>query len=288
MQKAQPNIPVIMTFHTLALMKGLITRTGISPSEKKRIEAEQMIVKQVQAIISPSENESRYLESLYEADPQKIHTISPGVDTTLFHMMSQQKAREVVGANKDHKLIMFVGRIEPVKGLDVLLYAMKIMIQKNPDVKVCLWLVGQNADRKAEVEKLNQLIHILNLHNEVTFVPQQPQERLPFYYNAADVIVMPSHYESFGLSALEAIACGTPVITTNVMGISTLITDHCNNLISTANNPLLLAEQMEHILIQHTERDLIPNVSAFDWKFVGEKVAAVIHLLQDTYHNQVQ
>lgn len=282
--KKYNNAPLVMTFHTLGFMKNLTARNGLSETEKTRIKHETQLVKDADSLIAPSSNEKAYLASLYEADPEKISVISPGVDTALFHPMDKLQSKLAVGASPEHKMILFVGRIDPVKGLDTLLYAMRILFAKNPNTNACLWIVGGDVSQEPEMwsqelQKLEQLRKLLDLHTTVKFVGQQPQHELPKYYNAADLVVMPSHYESFGMTALEAMACGTPVITTNVTGISELLEESCQKHITTANNPLLLAQTIENVLHHHQEQkdqETVEEIKHFDWKNVAEKIAHTI------------
>lgn len=277
------EIPLIITFHTLGLMKNLVARESLSAPEKERVEIEANLVKQADTIISPSESEKKYLQYLYNTPVEKITVISPGVDTSLFYPMDKTQTKLAVGASPDHKMILFAGRIDPVKGLDVLLYAMRILFTKKPDIKACLWIVGGDVSQEPEtwskeLQKLEQLRKLLDLHTTVRFVGQQPQHELPKYYNAADLVVMPSHYESFGLTALEAMACGTPVITTNVTGVSELLEESCQKHITVANNPLILAEDIIHVLTHHSEKSehqMLESVKEFDWKNIAEKITKV-------------
>lgn len=279
------NAPLVMTFHTLGLMKNLTARNGLSEAEKERIKQEIQLVKDAESLIAPSSNEKAYLVSLYEAAPEKVSVISPGVDTALFHPMNKTQSKLAVGASPEHKMILFVGRIDPVKGLDTLLYAMRILFAKKPDTNACLWIVGGDVSQEPELwsqelKKLEQLRKLLDLHTTVKFVRQQPQHELPKYYNAADLVVMPSHYESFGLTALEAMACGTPVITTNVTGISELLEESCQKHITTANNPLLLAQTIEDVLTHHhdhEDRETVEDIKHFDWKYVAEKIGKIFN-----------
>ncbi|HZE87620.1 MAG TPA: glycosyltransferase [Methylomirabilota bacterium] len=281
--KKRDTIPLLMTFHTLALMKNLVSRSNLSSQERERLKAEFLLTKEAQKIIAPSETEKKYLEYLYEVPAEKITVISPGVDTALFYPMNKQEAKRIVGASTDHKMILFVGRIDPVKGLDVLLYAMKIFLKKHKTIKACLWIVGGDTSEApeewtGELQKLEQLRQLLSLHTTVQFIKQQYQKNLPKYYNAADLVVMPSHYESFGMTALEAMACSTPVLTTNVTGVSELLDEQCQKHITTANNPLLLADKMAAILLHHKTSDdkaMLESLSHYDWKFVAEKIAEV-------------
>lgn len=249
------NVPMTMTFHTLSLMKNLVARSVAEQALPARIQAEQTLVKAAAAIISPSQADRNYLHYLYGADETKVQIISPGFNPELFFPEPKDQAKAEIGATSSKRLVVFVGRIEPLKGLDALLYALKILKQRYPDKPVCLWIVGGSAEDKAEnwsheQQRLNQVRTQLGLENSVRFVPQQAQDSLVHYYNAADVVVMPSHYESFGMAALEAMACNTPVITTNVAGISYLLDDQHQALSTTVNNPLHLADQLARLVIE--------------------------------------
>ena len=272
--------PIIMTFHTLAMMKNLVARDELEKESRERIESELTLVQKADVIIAPSRNEKQYLEYLYETDPAKIHIIHPGVDLSLFKPIPQAEAKAFIHAAPDCQMIMFVGRIEPLKGIDGLLYAMKILTSKNPDLKVCLWIVGGDISQPVdqwskELQKLEHLRQLLKIDTMVKFVGQRPQHELPYYYNAAELVVMPSHYESFSMTAAEAMACGVPVITTNVAGVSTLMDDQRESLILSVNNPLLLAQKIEQLLYQPNVRQklcgaLRENVKNVTWETTAD------------------
>ncbi len=255
LQKRLPTpLPIVMMFHTLALMKNLVARTEAEKENSERVDAEFLLTKKVQKIIVPSENEMKYYQYLYGVQQNRLAVIPPGVDVHLFHPMSKKTAKQVIGADEDHKIILFVGRIEPLKGIDGLIYSMKILTQKHPNCQICLWIVGGDISQKqdrwsAELQKIEELRSLLHIPTVVKLVGQRPQIELPYYYNSAEVVVMPSHYESFGMAAAEAMACGVPVITTNVTGISSLFDERHKSLITSVNNPLLLASQIEHVLM---------------------------------------
>lgn len=282
-------LPIIMTFHTLALMKNLVARNEMEKEEKERIDAEFLLIQHAQKIIAPSSSDKEYLIYLYNAPKEKIALITPGVDTSVFKPMDKITAKAAIKANKDDNIILFVGRIEPLKGIDVLMYAMKILREKNPSVSFYLWIVGGDVSQKKqlwskELQKLEKLRHLLQMKTLVHFVGQEPQSRLPFYYNAAEVVVMPSHYESFGMAALEAMACGVPVITTNVSGIASLLDETHDSLITSANNPLLLASQIEALVTnqeKHTKvsKEVYEKVQDLDWKYIAQKVSALYNNL---------
>jgi D-inositol-3-phosphate glycosyltransferase len=271
----------IVTFHTLGLIKNLVARSPSELADETRINAEKELVKKFDAIIAPSKNERDYLHFLYNANPKKINIISPGYDPEIFRPTNKLEAKKQINACPEHKIVLFVGRIEPLKGIDSLLYATKIAFEKY-DTKFCVFVIGgekktniasllhdsiakekintnflsnetmkqwNNDDKQnSELQKLTNLQNSLSLHTSVKFIPQVSQHKLADYYNAADVVVMPSHYESFGLTALEAMACETPVIVTETAGISGILESSQRSGIISAGNPLLLAERINHIL----------------------------------------
>lgn len=287
-QKQQKQ-PIIMTFHTLALMKNLVARDELEKESRERIESELMLVQKADAIAAPSNNEKQYLEYLYETDPAKIHIIHPGVDLSLFKPMPQQEAKAHVGADPDSHILLFVGRIEPLKGIDGLLYAMKILIGRNPDLKVCLWIVGGDISQPVnqwskELQKLEQLRQVLKMDTMVKFVGQRHQHDLPYFYNAAEMVVMPSHYESFSMTAAEAMSCGVPVITTNVAGVSMLMDDQREALITSVNNPLLLSQKIEQLLFQPEIRETLrgelrENVENLTWETTADTLIGIYQQL---------
>jgi D-inositol-3-phosphate glycosyltransferase len=273
--------PFIMSFHTLALMKNLVARDALEREGTVRIRAEFNLMKLARTIVASSESDRAYMEYLYDAPMEKITVVSPGIDTALFHPMEKKAARKHIHADPKHKIVLFVGRVEPLKGIDALLYAIKILTKQHPEETVCLWIVGGDVSEDTNrwpktLRDLAQLQKTLSLSTSVRFVGRQKQTELPYYYNAADVVVIPSHYESFCLSALEAICCNVPVITTNVTGISSLISDEYTSLITSVNNPLLLASQIQKILTQ------IPAVnqtriviSEHQWSNVADRMLLV-------------
>ena len=279
------HIPLVTTFHTLALMKNLVARSKREREDDARISAEHALLQQSDMVISPSETDKAYMQYLYGGDSKKILVVNPGVNTKVFFEQSIDEARKHIGADLSHKLLLFVGRIEPLKGIDVLMYSMKILAERNPSLNMCLWIVGGDIslpleNRSEEMKKLHHLQQQLGLTNIVRFVGRKAPSELPYYYNAADLVVAPSQYESFGITALEAMACGTPVITTDVTGVSDLLDTAHESLITSANNPLLLAEQIETLLTdaaayQKASEDVHEQVQDLDWSHVADKIYEV-------------
>jgi len=277
------EMPLIMTFHTLGLMKQLVARSKDTDDPPERIMLERDLVSYATNLITSSETGMEYLAALYDAPENKIITIPPGVDTKVFRPIPSTLAKKHINADTHHKIILAVGRIDPVKGFDVLLVSLKMLLRKYPGYsdRLCLWIVGgdvgQNQNEwSRELKKLDHLRKTLHLSATVKFVATQPQEELPYYYSAADVLVMPSHYESFGMVALEAIACGTQVIATDVTGISPILKELPQGHIVSANNPLALSEQIRHVLEgTHHPQASTETIRMFDWDVIAERISKV-------------
>lgn len=277
-------MPIVMSFHTLGLLKNLVARDELEKEEYTRIAAEKSLIASAAKIVAVSEMDSRYLSSLYGAPLEKLIVIPPGVNPELFRPIPQGVARKKLGI-ANGKLILFVGRTEPLKGADLLIYALKILIVQNPNLSVCLLLVGgEVAGNRAlwsrYLRSLDDLGDSLGISSNVRFIGQQPQYELPYYYNAADMVVMPSHYESFGMVALEAMSCGVPVVMTDTTGISSLLDEKHQSLITSVNNPFLLAQQMEKLLLdEDTHRKISAGVRAqvsdLSWEAIAKQMENV-------------
>jgi D-inositol-3-phosphate glycosyltransferase len=266
-------------------MKNLVARSAGEQESQARIDAETLLMDKSDAIITPSNSDKQYLMYLYGTNENKIFEIPPGVNTNLFKPIDKSTAKLHIAENKNEKIILFVGRIEPLKGIDVLLYAIKILISQHLPVPFSLLIIGGDISQHSNtwsplLKHLEQLRHILHISAQVKFIGQRPQHELLYFYNAADVVVMPSHYESFGMAAAEAMACGVPVITTNVTGISHLIDEGRSTLVTSVNNPLLLASQIkklltDKILYDQVKRNSIENVQNLTWKKVTLRIEQV-------------
>ncbi len=267
--KKNLHLPMLMTFHTLALMKNLAERK----EDDQRIEFESLLVKNSDKIIATSEVDLEYIHTLYDSPLKKISILTPGIDLTVFKPTEKNLAKKSIGANLNHKLILFVGRIVPLKSIDVLLYAIKILVKKNPDLTICLWIIGEESK---ETRRLNLLRKILKIETFVKFVGQIDNQKLPDYYNGAEILVLPSQYESFGITALEAMACGVPVITTDVTGVSNLLDKKHSSLLTSASNPIMLARKISHLLTNSDEHkkmsiEVSKKVQDLSWKNIADE-----------------
>jgi len=222
--------PIVHMAHTLGKMKNLVAQRPEELETGRRIQTETDIVHFADALIAATPAEQRQLVDLYGADPERIHVISPGVDTDRFYPLPVGHAKERIGICSDRKTILFVGRIEPLKGIDSLLRAIVLVLDERPQWRgqVCLPIIGGDPDRaheNVEMQRLQALCVELGIGDVVTFLGAKDQDTLPYYYSAAEMVVMPSDYESFGMVALEAMACGTPVIASDVGGLAFLVQD---------------------------------------------------------------
>ena len=209
--------PHIATFHTLARTKQR-ARAGERETEQRAI-AEQRIIDSADALVVSTDIEKEDIGRLYGTNGTHIEVIPPGVDLSLFQPIDAGLARKRL-CLPDGRTLLYVGRIEPLKGLDILLRAVALL---NDTADTNLIIVGGNLDGDAELERLKTLALSLNISDIVTFTGSVNQEELPAYYSSADVFVLPSWYESFGLVALEAMSCGTPVVVSRVGGLKTFV-----------------------------------------------------------------
>ena len=199
------DVPHVTTFHTLAKRK-LEAREGERESQI-RIEAESRIMRAVDAIVVSTEQERQDLSRLYQVPPSMVSVIPAGVDLKLFRPLDRARARQSLGLT-ENRVILSVGRIEPLKGLDI---PIRAMARLDDATDARLLIVGGDPGRDSELKRLRSMAAQMGLRDVVTFAGAKDQTELPTYYSAADVFVLPSYYESFGLVALEAMACGVPV-----------------------------------------------------------------------------
>jgi D-inositol-3-phosphate glycosyltransferase len=281
------DVPMLQMFHTLGLLK---KRFGRTPEEREgdyRIDGERYLVDNTDHIIAATEAERTQLESLYGVNQQKMTVIPPGVDIHHFYPIPPDEAKEAIGISPKERMALFVGRIEPLKGLDTLIRAMAIVKQRC-EVFVCPhYLViiggdpeGEPQDMSDEMNRLQSLCAELGLDEMVLFLGKRGQDTLPYYYSAAEVVVMPSHYESFGMVALEAMACGTPVIASRVGGLAYLVQEGETGFFVPAQEPEALAEKLRLIFVDHDLRakfgeKAVVYARDFSWELITEQILEV-------------
>ena len=242
-------VPIVHMFHTLGEMKNRIARSDEEREGAYRIDGEKQVIARVDRIIASTLAEQTQLQFLYKANKRKITIIPPGVDTSHFYPIPMDEARQYIGADPENKLVLFVGRVEPLKGLDTLIKAIAWHRTFKPG-QVTLAIIGGEPDvspqeMSAEMARIQKLCDDLCMGRMVVFLGKRSQDTLPYYYSAADVLVMPSHYESFGMVALEAMACGTPVIASQVGGLAFLEESYAKLRTIVYAHPLMMSELLK-------------------------------------------
>ncbi|MFV1858006.1 MAG: glycosyltransferase [Anaerolineales bacterium] len=276
--------PFIQMFHTLGEMKNQVARSPSETASPARLDSERRLLAVADRIIASTEAELAQFRWLYRQETDKVEIIEPGVDTAHFYPIPVEEAREFVEATGDRRIILFVGRIEPLKGLDSLLNAMALLYQRGQH-DLHLMVIGGEPDANpdeitAEMNRLKALTSELELEDEVTFLGRRDQDVLQYYYSAAEIVVMPSHYESFGLVALEAMACGTPVVASETGGLVFLVKNGETGLHVPTAAPQALADKLQHLLENDAELRRMGQQAAkyarkFKWGRVAERTIEV-------------
>lgn len=279
--RAEWGAPIVQMFHTLGKMKNAVAASPAEMETARRIETEAEIVRDVDRLVAATITEKDQLVKLYGADPHKISIVPPGVDIMHFHPMPRRLAQQKIGLDSHDWMILFVGRIEPLKGVDTLIRAMALLAHECPTwvSRLSLAIIGgdPNANENAEMERLKAMHAQLNLGDLVVFLGAKDQNTLQYYYNAAEAVVMPSHYESFGMVALEAMACGTPVIASDVGGLSHLVRDGETGFHVPSGNHLALASTLARLLQDDALRRRLGEQATYwaqnySWVKIGDRV----------------
>ena len=253
------RLPVVAMFHTLAQMKNRVAQDAAELEQQVRVDIERRTMATADRIIAATEVDRANMLQAYGADPRKVTIVPGGVDLGLFRPGPQSEARRALGLGPHDRILLFVGRIQRLKGIDVLLRAASELrhdagTRGSRPLRVLVvggtapGLHGRVSEEERELERLRALAAELDLAPIVDFVGAVDQARLPIYYRAADVTVMPSTYESFGLVAVESLACGTPVVASRVGGLPSIVRDGENGLLVPWRDPDLFADKIRAIL----------------------------------------
>jgi D-inositol-3-phosphate glycosyltransferase len=278
------RVPNILMFHTVGAAKNSL---GVGRKETVlRLDTEKKLVAGVQRIIAATETEKRDLVAHYQAVPQKIGVVPCGVNLELFQKVDRRGARDEIGLN-GQKVALFVGRIDSLKGIDKLMMAMAIIKRWQPRLLV----IGGDEHSRCEVARLETLGRELGISETVSFLGTVPQERLPLYYSAADVCVVPSYYETFGLVTLESLACGTPVVATDVGAASSIIRDGETGYLVADNGPGKLADRIGRLLwpvagAGHDSGSIRDSVMAYGWPGIARRISRQFATAVDEYKRE--
>jgi D-inositol-3-phosphate glycosyltransferase len=278
------NISLIQMFHTLAIMKDRVARSPEEEPSDLRLESEARLLKQADHVVAATPAEVAQIQWLYREDTSRVVVIPPGVDTSHFYPIPDDEAKEYIGVPCHDRLLLFVGRIEPLKGLDTLFEAMGHLKEEGllDQYPFCLAVIGGDPEvsreqMTAEMDRLQSLRETLGILDLITFLGKRDQDTLPYYYSAADVVVVPSHYESFGLVALESMACGTPVVASETGGLVFLVKDGETGFHVPAADPAALADRLGDILKDDVLRRRLGKQAAeyalaYAWSDVVEQI----------------
>jgi D-inositol-3-phosphate glycosyltransferase len=224
--KHRLNLPLVSTFHTLDRVKAEASPEEVEADEPhRRAEVEAIVIRCSDTVLASCSVEATQISALYGADPTRIRIVAPGVDHAFFGPGDRRQARRALGLPAQGPLLLFVGRIQPLKGVAVAVRTLGALRRDHPDARLVIVGGPSGPQGEAELARTAELVRELGLTEQVVFVPPQPHELLSTYYRASDVCLVPSRSESFGLVALEAAACGTPVVASDVGGLRSLI-DH--------------------------------------------------------------
>jgi D-inositol-3-phosphate glycosyltransferase len=268
------NIPLIHTMHTMARVKNLNLADDEAPEPELRVIGETEVVAASSALIANTDSEAASLVSLYGACPDIVNVVAPGVDLYTFTRGSGRAvARAELNIPLDAQVISFVGRIQPHKGPELLIRATAEMLSHSPHLraKLIVYVIGGASGSGAtEVERLKELVNWLGLTDVIRFLPPLPRLDLPNWYRAADLVCVPSYSESFGLVALEAQACGTPVVATAVGGLRTAVADGISGVLVDGHDPRAWSSVLARLLVEPQRRILLSfgaleHSSHFGW-----------------------
>jgi D-inositol-3-phosphate glycosyltransferase len=292
--KAEWNIPMVQMLHTLGLMKNRIAREGEYEGDY-RVRGELEVLRNADMIIAATPAELAQLQWLYEVKTDHVKVIPPGVNLGRFYPIPKDEAKEFIETPLDKRMLLFVGRIEPLKGIDTLLRAFARLRDQGVSERqnLCLSVIGGDASvslsqMSHEMSRLNKLRRELGVKDLVTFLGKQDQASLPYYYSAADIVVVPSHYESFGMVALESMACGTPVVASQVGGLAFLIQDGETGFHVPDQDPVAFSDQLFAIL---DNDELYARMSAnaaeyakgFSWQIIADQIVNLYQEVMGDY-----
>lgn len=277
------GVPLVHTAHSLAKVKNAALAHGDEPEPAARVLGEQQVVAEADRLVANTAAETAQLIELYGADPARTATIAPGVDLEVFTPGSRDAARAALGLPAGAVILAFIGRIQPLKGPDVLLLATAEMLRRQPALRERLRVLivgGPSGKGLAGPAGLYQLAAKLGIAEQVRFAPPQSGAALVAVYRAADVVAVPSYSESFGLVALEAQACGTPVVAADVGGLPVAVADGTSGRLVGSHHPSDWADVLATVALHPSYRRLlsagaVQHAQTFSWERTTEALLRV-------------
>ncbi len=281
--KERWGVPLVHTMHTMAKVKNLLLADGDKPEPSLRVHGEEQVVDVADRLVANTTAEAEELISLYGAPPERVSVVNPGVNLTVFQPASKGAARRRLGLPQDANVLLFVGRIQPLKAPDILLKAAARMLVEDPSLRsklVVACVGGPSGNGLAQPELLTDLAAELGISDVVRLAPPAPQDELADWYRAADVTVVPSYNESFGLVALESQACGTPVVAASVGGLRTAVKDGVSGLLIDGHDPHEWAVSLRRLVERPAWRDFLSSnavghATGFGWSATAGRLVEV-------------
>jgi D-inositol-3-phosphate glycosyltransferase len=281
--KERWGVPLVQSMHTLGKVKNAALAAGDAAEPDGRIRGEAEVIAAADRLVANTTEEARQLIGLYGADESRVRTVNPGVDLSVFRPGSRQAARRKLGLPRDAVVLVFAGRVQPLKAPDVVLHAAARMVRDDPAMAARLVVVfvgGPSGPGRADPDKLTELTAALGLAGIVRLEPPCPQRELADWYRAATVVVVPSHSESFGLVAVEAQACGTPVVAAAVGGLRTAVRDGDSGVLVDGHDPASYARVLRDLVaaprqLARLSRGAIAHASRFGWSTAVDQLLTV-------------
>jgi D-inositol-3-phosphate glycosyltransferase len=281
--KERWGVPLVHSMHTLAKVKNALLADGDTPEPESRAIGEAQVVAAADRLIASTAEEAQQLVTLYGAQPERVVTVTPGVDLDLFRPGSRRRARGALGLPADAAVLLFVGRIQPLKGPDILLRAAARLVESDPSLRgrlVVAVVGGPSGSGLAAPEHLQRLAASLGISDLVRFAAAVPQPELVTWYRAADVTVVPSYSESFGLVALESQACGTPVVAAAVGGLRTVVHDGVSGVLVASHDPVDYARVLQRLIAEPRHRAAlgraaVAHAGLFGWSATAGRLVDV-------------
>jgi D-inositol-3-phosphate glycosyltransferase len=277
------GIPLVHSMHTMAKVKNAALADGDKPEPWARVVGEQQVVETADHLIANTHDEAAQLVQLYDADPGRVSVVHPGVDLRMFRPGDRRRARRRLGIPAHATVLMFAGRIQPLKAPDVLLRAVAVLLDRDPSLRdrlVVPVVGGPSGSGLDEPTSLVDLARDLGVADVVRFVPPVSQRELARWYTAATLVCVPSYSESFGLVAVEAQACGTPVVAAAVGGLTTAVADDVTGVLVPGHQPHDYARAIGDLLddpARHARMSAaaVQHAHRFGWRRAAEQTLQV-------------
>lgn len=276
------GVPLVHSHHTLGLVKNRNLAPGDRAEPESRLRGERRVIDSADVLVASTEEEWGQLSCLYGAPHDRLKIVHPGVDHDLFSPGDRSDARTELGFGDEH-VLLYVGRIQKLKGLELAIRAVEELVPVlNRPLRFVIVGGPSGVNGSGEVTRLRELVRALGLEDVVRFEGPQPHTRLPLYYRAAEALVVCSHSESFGLAALEAHACGTPIVATPVGGLGHIVADGKSGFLVETRDPAVFAGRLKTLLADDDLRDSFARaaVQAAE-RFSWENTAATMHELYE-------